>query len=439
MAKAELGQVIQFPEGGRPKYKQFCVDTPNGPKFRVPRLGKYIKDQLPVAVAGDDLHVYIDGVYRRDGERLLREVMVNILGDDWTQARSNETIAWLQAKAPKLLEDPPVDVINVRNGLLHISKGGEVKLKPHDPDFRTPIQLPVEYDPSATCPTIDAFMKTVFPDPAVRRLVVEITGYSVVPDNRLQKAFMLRGDGGNGKSTYFKILTKLLGHENVSHRSLHDLDENRFAPASLQGKLANICADLEDRELQSSSKFKEITGNEAAMTAERKHQNAFEFRPFSRLLFSANEVPISRDGSLAYYDRWIIIGCDVRIRGTELEDEQIEEKLTTPEELSGFFNLALEGLIRLRKDRRFTIPPSVQSELLTFRKHTDTVASFAAVRSLRRREWVAKADLYKEYEKFCKKSSLHSVSAQRFHVRYPLVVNVLERRRSGRDGWRAPE
>jgi hypothetical protein len=35
-----------------------------------------------------------------------------------------------------------------------------------------------------------------------------------------------------------------LGSENVSHASLQELSDDRFAAADMYGKLANICADL---------------------------------------------------------------------------------------------------------------------------------------------------------------------------------------------------
>lgn len=246
------GQVIPFPNNRRPTFRKFCVETANGPKFRVPLLGKYIKESLPVAAGGGELYIYDGGVYR-PGEPLLKRLITDLLGVDWTAGRSRETIDWLLAQADKLNEAPPADVINVRNGLLHVSKRGEVTLKPHDPKFRTVVQLPVTYDESAACPVIGKFLDTVFPSPAVRSLIEEVSGYVLVPDNSLQKAVMFRGPGGNGKSVYLSLLSSLIGGQNVAHRQLQDLDENRFAPADLYGKLANICADLSSRELQSSS------------------------------------------------------------------------------------------------------------------------------------------------------------------------------------------
>ena len=78
-----------------------------------------------------------------------------------------------------------------------------------------------------------------------------------------------------------------------------------FKRADLFGKLVNMFADLDSRALKSSSYFKAIVSGDA-MDAERKHRDPFYFRPFARLVYSANEIPQSNDKSFAYYRRWCI-------------------------------------------------------------------------------------------------------------------------------------
>jgi len=80
----------------------------------------------------------------------------------------------------------------------------------------------------------------------------------------------------------------------------------RFKRAELYGKLVNIFADLDNKSLQSTSYFKTIVSGDA-IDAERKNQDPFSFRPFSRMIFSASEIPKSPDRSYAYYRRWCIV------------------------------------------------------------------------------------------------------------------------------------
>ena len=74
------------------------------------------------------------------------------------------------------------------------------------------------------------------------------------------------------------------------------------------GKLANIGDDIGDDFLQGSqvSVFKKIgTGNR--IKAERKGQDPFEFNPFIKLLFSANDIPRMKDKTGAVLRRLVII------------------------------------------------------------------------------------------------------------------------------------
>jgi len=428
------GSVVRLDDRRRPPFKKFCKLDANGRlKFQPPLLGAYIIEQTPVAAGGGLLYVYQDGVYR-EGEQALRHLITDLLGNEWTRSRSEETIAWLRARAAAVDESPSPDEVNVRNGVLHIGRRG-IELGDHDADRRTPVQLPVTYDPAASCPQIERFLFEVFPDPALLKLVYEIAGYLLVPDNSYQKAILLHGPGGNGKSRVLALLTALIGAENTSSRQLQDLDENRFACADLYGKLANICADISSRELQSSSKFKAITGGDR-ISGERKHQPAFEFTPFARLLFSANEVPSVRDGSKAFFDRWIVLPCTQELRGSEREDPKILDKLLTPAELSGFLNLALEGLLRLRRNNgRFSMPTVAAAAGWNFRRLADNVAGFVDAYPPKPRRWIKRADLYWKYQSWCHEVGLKPLSRGRFYARYAELVPLAEKKRRGHDGF----
>jgi putative DNA primase/helicase len=188
---------------------------------------------------------------------------------------------------------------------------------------------------------------------------------------------MLLGHGANGKSTALMLLRALLGDRNVSAVALHALENNPFASADLYGRLANVFADLDARALQSSSTFKTITGGDV-LRAERKHRDAFEFVPYARLLFSANQPPPTHDGSQAFFDRWLVLPFDRRIRGTNDEDPDQLAKLAVPQELSGLLNRALAALSDLRARGRFEVTPAMFAAGKRFREHADSVAGFVA-------------------------------------------------------------
>jgi len=388
------------------------VDEPKLPKFNARQLALELHGETPVARGGGELFTYRDGHYRPGGRENLRERITRKLGDDWKRNRADETLAYLADSAQRLLDSPPVDQVNLRNGILDTSDG---KLAPHDPDLLTPIQLPVAYDPAATCPAIDKFLAETL-DADLAEVIYELAGYLVIPDNSLQVAALFLGEGANGKSTMLNVLTALIGERNVSSIALHRLDEDRFAPAGLYGKLANVFADLDARALQASSMFKAITGGDL-IDGERKYSDAFSFRPYSRLLYSANEPPPTPDSSDAFFRRWLVLPFDRRFDGSTV-DRNLTAKLTAPAELSGLLNRGLERLPDLRRRGAFTATDASVNAAERFRVDADSVAGFLADKcELNLDARTPKPKMFPAYREWCSENNRRPVSKQKFNRR----------------------
>ena len=105
------------------------------------------------------------------------------------------------------------------------------------------MQLPISFNPDAQCPQFLTFLNTKLPDTSLRAIVQEIAGYLLTSSSRLQRAFLIIGKRRTGKSTLIKVLTALLGKENVSNVSLDRLGD-RFQTAAIDGKLANFSTEL---------------------------------------------------------------------------------------------------------------------------------------------------------------------------------------------------
>ena len=230
-------------------------------------------------------YVYENGIYQPHGDQAVRSLVKDVLREigrsgSWTSHRTKEVRAYLAVDAPTLWERPPLDQINVLNGQLHLGTG---EFLPHSHEWLSPIQIPVEFHPSATCPEIDGFIQAVFPEDNLA-IAYEMAADIVTPETFSAKGVHLEWSGGNGKSTWLALLTRFVGDKNVTGTSLHDLEKNRFASARLHGKLANICPDLPNEQLAGTSIFKAITGGDRVL-GEHKFKHAFEFTPFVRLIF----------------------------------------------------------------------------------------------------------------------------------------------------------
>jgi P4 family phage/plasmid primase-like protien len=325
---------------------------------------------------GGKLYVLQGGAYRPTGERFairrVQELAIEQRKEtDWSTQLAGQVVEWVRTAAPDLWGRPPVDRINLLNGLLDL---GTLELRPHTHEFLSPIQIPISYDPAATCPGIDKFIAETFPADSFE-LAWEILGDLLTPERSVQKAILLSGEGGNGKGVYLTLATNFVGCANVSTLSLHRLEMDRFAVAGLYGKLANVCADLPSEHLVSTSVFKAVTGNDR-IAGEYKFRDCFFFAPYCRLLFSANHPPQSKDASKAFYDRWIVVPFSRSFRGTEQEVPRslLDAQLSTESERSGALNGALAALRRLRSRGRFAETDSTHVALEQFREVTDPLA-----------------------------------------------------------------
>ena len=391
----------------------------------IPNPRTLVRD-LAAAITGKDhfahngsgvLYVYRDGVYRPAGEMRIRQQVKHLLLDHdctemWSRALSKEVVEFISLDVPELPEQPSTEAINLENGLLRFRTR---ELIPHCHEFLSSIRIPIRFDPTATCPEIDRFIAQVFPDDAIP-LAWEILGDLLTPDRSIQKAICLVGEGGNGKSAFLDLATNFVGAENVCHISLQRLESDRFSAASLYGKLANICPDLPSERLATSATFKAITGGDR-ITTEFKYCDSFEFMPFARLLFSANRLPASNDGSQAFFDRWLIVPFPNRFRHTRGETPRsvLQHRLCTRSELSGALNKALDALLRVRRSCRFTEPRESRIAVTKYQAANDTMAAWLDEYTVASHEaTVAQSELHAAYASYCHQCRRRPAAKQAF-------------------------
>lgn len=273
----------------------------------------------------------------------------------------------LSARGEVITCEPQPDYINVLNGMLHWTTG---TLYNHDPSFHSTVQLPVEWNPEATCPNFDAFAREVMAEDAIDYLW-EMIGYLVYSGNPFQRAFLFKGAGINGKGTLIRVLTSLLGRQNVSAVTLTDLVESRFEQSSLYGKIANIAGDIDATYMKSTAKFKQITG-EDEISAERKYEHSFKFVCWAVPVFSANEFWKSADTTTGYRRRWQLLPFPHSFAGTS--DHRLTARLTA--ETPGILVHAVESLRTLLERGDFDAPRSAREEKEKFELAADQVSEW---------------------------------------------------------------
>ena len=258
----------------------------------------------------------------------------------------------------------------MKNGVYDIKHN---KLLAHKKKYLSSVQLPINYDPEATCPVFKKALKEIMPDKKSRRVLQEVAASCIDINAKTNKAIILYGTGSNGKSVYTSVISMLCGSDNVSSITLKDL-EKPFSKAQLYGKTVNISPENETngKPLESQHIKAIVTGD--LITVENKFEKPFQFRPCCRLLFCTNNLPEFNDRSKGLKRRILIIRFAQEFKGRN-EDRQIINKFE--KELPGIFNYALRGLKRLRENNfEFTHSTDIENMTEEFMDLNDPIALF---------------------------------------------------------------
>lgn len=249
-------------------------------------------------------------------------------------------------------------LVNLKNGTLRIDQHGNAVLGA--PKWREFVryQLPYDYDPKATAPEFQAFLKEVLPERYLQHIIFEHLGLCFVPGMKAQhKILLFHGGGQNGKGVFSEVTEAAFGAVNVAHIGLDKLTQSgstgEFAARGLDGKLLNFATELDSKSVKSDL-FKQLASRETIRAA-LKGKDAFDLTP-PPMISSCNELPRTGARDWGFYRRLQIIPFEATITaGTEITN--LANKLIETE-LPGFLNLILAGLRRLiRNGGKYTANP----------------------------------------------------------------------------------
>lgn len=255
---------------------------------------------------------------------------------------------------------PAVEMLPTRNALVHLPSfvAGKRAVFPPTPRFFCPYALDFDFDADAPEPKQWlTFLEQLWKDDQQSIATLqEWAGLNLVPETRYQKIAAIIGPKRSGKGTIARVLTALVGAENVANPTLSSLGTN-FGLAPLIGKLSGIIADARISGRADLAQVVErllgISG-EDGQTIDRKHLPAWTGTLTTRFTIISNEIPRLADTSGALPGRMILLRLTRSFYGEE--DEKLMEKIRP--ELPGILLWAIEGWRRLRDRGHFVQPES---------------------------------------------------------------------------------
>jgi len=300
-------------------------------------------------------------------------------------------------------------LFNVENGTVDLKTG---TIRPHNrADLITRI-APVTHDPSATCPTFDAFLARILPSESLCTFVQRAIGHSLTGDTREDVIFIPFGTGSNGKTTFMKTMQALLGDfamqtptETLMCKRGEGIPND---VARLKGSRLVAASEAEEGKRLAESLVKSLTGGDK-VSARFMRAEWFEFEPTFKIWLSTNHKPIIRGTDLGIWRRIRLIPFAVTIAAGE-RDETLPEKLLA--ELPGILNWALAGC-RDWLQHGLGMPEEVQQATGSYRAEMDLLGNWigdCCVEGVNHQ--ATAAELYASYKKWCEDNGIRGVMAQ---------------------------
>jgi putative DNA primase/helicase len=227
----------------------------------------------------------------------------------------------------------------VANGLLDIETGELRSLGRRD---YARWKLDIPWDPRASEPSgFLEFLDRLFPHPDDRTLALRVMAMTLLA-NPFQKMVFLIGEGGSGKSSYTKLLAKLVGPASGDLNLGHA--EKRFAALPWRGKLLLHQAETDSEMIAANGRVLKAISGQDPIAAEQKYRNErVSFIPRALPLLVSNErlrVPVNGDLE-AWKRRLLVLETGNEPIPKEEREQDIEDSLLAREG-SGILRLVVE-------------------------------------------------------------------------------------------------
>ena len=365
-----------------------------------------------------EIYYYSNGVYRPNGDFLIsqtcRKIWREISIDTKDITEITKIIMDATGHIPINDFDSDHTKINMKNGMYDITTG---KLTEHNPSYLSFTQYHIFYDRTKKCPKFLKFLtKSLEHDVVKICTVLEMMALCFIPRNIIEKAFIHVGMGSNGKSTLFNILTAMIGINNITAKTIHDFENNRFSASALEGKSANISADVGKRGIKNTELIKKLIGGDP-IDSEKKFKKPYAFRPHATMIFSANELPEVDDSSDGFARKFELIKWEKKFYGKD-RDHSIKQIQYDSSEKAGIMNILLLVMKRLIKTEKLRYESTVEMTRNEWVRESDSVSKFLEDKTTKSPEYFVRVEIfYNHYRKYCVEGKHRIQTRQKFNLK----------------------
>lgn len=323
--------------------------------------------------------------------------------------RDSKYIASALKEARPMLEieqrflDADEFLLNCPSGTIDLRKGIR-SLRDHDPEDFITKQTAVDPGKDGADIWQDALNTFFQNDAALIDYVQKIVGLSAVGKVYVEALIIAYGEGRNGKSTFWNVVSRVLGtySGNISADMLTVGCRRNVKPelAEAKGKRLLIAAELEEGMRLNTSNVKQLCSTDE-IYAEKKYKDPFSYVPTHTLVLYTNHLPKVGAIDKGTWRRLIVIPFGAKIEGSS----DIKNYADYLFEKAGgaILSWVIEGAKKvIADDFHITAPQKVQEAIDAYKENNDWMSAFLNERcEIDDTAVVKSGELYNEYRSFC--------------------------------------
>lgn len=240
-------------------------------------------------------------------------------------------------------------VVHLKNAMLDLDTDPPMQL-PFSPDFMSRNQLQVALDPDATCPRFEQELLGPALKPDDVRLLRKIAGQIILGTNLAQKICILTGLEGRGKSTFVKVMQRVIGEVNCGELRTKHLAE-RFEVFRMLGKSLLVGNDVPGNfmMIEGAEVLKSLVGGDLKDAEPKNGNEGYRVRGEFNILITCNtRLRVKLDGDAGAWRRRLIL-LPYESPPPKRKDPLFVEKLVASE-ASGILNWMIAGAVDLLAD-----------------------------------------------------------------------------------------
>ena len=310
-----------------------------------------------------------------------------------------------------------------------------------DETFFDPHVLPVNFDPSAKCPTWHRCLKEWSgEDPEWSKLLQRMFGYCLLPHRDYAKWFLMYGKIRGGKGTIMSVLKALLG-EGYMGTCLEDIASQFGLWGIEQAKVMaiNEVSEISNREGEAACRvIKSIVGRDPISINRKFEQPLRNVVVDSVPIMQSNEIPKLPNKGLGLSGKMVLLPFTVSFVGRE--NYRLAEELMA--ELPGIAYWAWQGARALEEEedskKKFPMPEGSNALIEEYHTVNNPIDEFLNARFEVRESGFVSSDVLFHHWKECSKG-LRVPPLSQNQLVYKLVQETtwdLKRTRIGGGGKR---